>query len=298
MVLADLSLRSEAHEVVQSYSNNSGNLTATNKAQAVFQRTDVSSWVDLSEAFNVAKARFNAVDIVCAGAGVFEPPWSCFWRPPGIDESVVDSVAGGHFKSIDINLIHPIRLTQMVIMDHLSELKRHKGNNAVPVRSKTVIHVSSVNGQATPLWSPLYNVSKHGINGFVRSLAPLEKHLSIRVAAVAPGLVKTPLWSENNEKRGPLSKNLVWVTPEEVAEVMLSIVEKDAVHICFREVPSQPDDPLIPIAGGSILEISGDRVRAVEAFLDPGPQRISSQDFDVPAMEKSIFDDLGKRCCL
>ncbi|KAJ9606668.1 hypothetical protein H2200_008676 [Cladophialophora chaetospira] len=294
VVLADLNLRPEAEELVQSYTSGSENPGVGRKAQAMFYRTDVSSWTDLSKVFSATKKPYGGVDIVCAGAGVFEPSWSSFWKPPGTGESIVDSVAGGRFKSIDINLTHPIRLTQIAIMDHLRERKAKKTDATPTVRTKTIIHVSSVNGQATPLWSPLYNVSKHGINGFVRTLAPLEKNLGVRVAAIAPGLVKTPLWSETEEKTGPLSKNVVWVTAEEVAEVMLSIVEKNAINSRFRDVNAPSDSVVVPIAGGSILEISGDRVRAVEAFHDPGPQGISREDFDVSQMEEGVFKDLDE----
>lgn len=65
---------------------------------------------------------------------------------------------------------------------------------------KTVIHVSSIAGQTSLLAAPIYNATKHAINGFVSSLAPLEAKLGIRVAAMAPGVVKAPLWTEHAEK--------------------------------------------------------------------------------------------------
>lgn len=290
MVIADLSLRSEAHEVVQAYSDTKGSRNAQ-EGQAFFCRTDVSSWDDLSNAFKETKTRFGKVDIVCAGAGVFEPSWSNFWRPPGTDKSAIDSVSDSRFKSIDINLLHPIRLTQLAIIDHLQEMNSKKGTSELAPR-KTIIHVSSVNGQVTPLWTPLYNVSKHGINGFVRSLAPLEKRLGIRVAAVAPGLVKTPLWSDSQDKNNPLSKDVNWVTSEEVADVMLSLVTKHQIHSHFREVEVEAQGAAVPIAGGSILEVSGDRIRDVKALLDPGPQGILPEDFNVSLMEEGVFQDL------
>ena len=40
---------------------------------AIFQRTDVRNWHELEEMFNVADRHFGGVDVVCPGAGVYEP---------------------------------------------------------------------------------------------------------------------------------------------------------------------------------------------------------------------------------
>ena len=68
VVLADLALRSEAQELVSEYS-----LDSSSKAKAVFQQTDVREWKQLERIFAVATEHFGGVDIVCPGAGVFEP---------------------------------------------------------------------------------------------------------------------------------------------------------------------------------------------------------------------------------
>jgi 3-hydroxybutyrate dehydrogenase len=133
---------------------------------------------------------------------------------------------------------------------------------------KTVIHISSIAGQKSPLAAPIYSATKHAINGFVRSLAPLEAKLGIRVAAVAPGVVKTPLWTECAEKMKAVGSGDAWVTPEEVAEVMLALVEKDEIG----SVAGDLDQGKIAIRGGSILEASRGKVRDVQAFNDPDPE--------------------------
>ena len=65
VVIADLALRPEAEEIV--------NGKAGGKAKAIFQRTDVTDWAQLGAAFEVAIKEFGHLDIVCPGAGVFEP---------------------------------------------------------------------------------------------------------------------------------------------------------------------------------------------------------------------------------
>lgn len=66
VVIADLSLRPEAQAVVNKFNGRSG------AARAIFQKTDVTDWVQLEELFKVAEREFTEIDIVCPGAGVYE----------------------------------------------------------------------------------------------------------------------------------------------------------------------------------------------------------------------------------
>lgn len=65
VVFADLSLRPEAKEVVDAHHNG--------RPRAVFQQTDVTEWPQLERMFEVAEKEFGSADIVCPGAGVYEP---------------------------------------------------------------------------------------------------------------------------------------------------------------------------------------------------------------------------------
>lgn len=65
VLFADLALRPEAQELVDKHS--------TGATRAVFQKTDVRDWRQLEKMFRVAEDKFGKVDIVCPGAGVFEP---------------------------------------------------------------------------------------------------------------------------------------------------------------------------------------------------------------------------------
>ena len=73
VVIADLALRPEAKEHFSKF---------TKSPRAVFQKTDVTSWAALEKMFDVALKEFGQIDILCAGAGIFEPPYSNFWKPP------------------------------------------------------------------------------------------------------------------------------------------------------------------------------------------------------------------------
>jgi NAD(P)-dependent dehydrogenase (short-subunit alcohol dehydrogenase family) len=46
---------------------------STHSAKVLFKKTDVSNWQDLNDLFDFAKAELGSIDIMCNGAGVFEP---------------------------------------------------------------------------------------------------------------------------------------------------------------------------------------------------------------------------------
>lgn len=104
--------------------------------------------------------------------------------------------------------------------------------------------------------------SKHGLSGFVRSLAPLEQQFGIRVAAVAPGLIKTPLWTDNPDKLRMVGSEDLWVEPEEVAEVMMALTQGGEVEVLQKG--NQKATRLVKVEGGLILEVGKGRVRVVD----------------------------------
>ncbi|KAL8958037.1 MAG: hypothetical protein Q9193_004832, partial [Seirophora villosa] len=181
VLFADLALRPEAKEVVDAHSS------PRSSARAVFQETDVREWPQLERMFDVASKEFGTVDIVCPGAGVYEPPFSSFWHPPGASPLSRDLPDSSRYASLDINLLHPIRTTQLAIAHFLSSREPPSSLAASHVPTCNIIHISSIAAQTSPLLAPLYNASKHGLSGFVRTLAPLDNPTHrIRVTAVAP----------------------------------------------------------------------------------------------------------------
>lgn len=263
VIFADIALRPEAQKIVDKYSKSS-----PGQARAVFVETNVADWAQLDRMFKVATDEFGGADIVCPGAGVFEPPFSNFWQPPGSPPSL-DDPASSRYAIIDINITHPIRTTQLAIAHFLE-------NNKPGV----VTICSSIAGQISFFPCPMYCASKHAINGFVRSLAPLETPTPgiprIRVNAVAPGYIKTPLWTEHDEKLKMVNEKAVkWVTPEFVAEAMMELVERDEN------------------VGGTVLEVTKDNLRRVQAFNDPGPPNGDGGE----ALSPEEAMEAGKKVC-
>lgn len=276
MILADLSLRSEAEELVAKHQ--------TGSPRAIFQKTDVTDWTQLSRLFDLAISEFGSVNIVCPGAGIYESDFSSFWIEPGTQSSR-DFVERGRYAQVDINLTHPIRMAQLAIECFVRSGQSAtavstdgtKSNGVPPHRLKSIVLISSTAGQLTPVVAPIYNATKHAINGFTRSLGALEARSGIRVAAVAPAVVKTPLWTHDPVNAAAVVEGVdEWVTPQEVADVMFQLATRNSLKakkIVDASSGGKADVDDIPIAGGTILEVTRNYVREVKAFNDPGPQR-------------------------
>jgi NAD(P)-dependent dehydrogenase (short-subunit alcohol dehydrogenase family) len=137
-----------------------------------------------------------------------------------------------------------------------------------------VVIVSSTAAQTGFLPTPLYCASKHAISGFTRSLADLEPKLNIRVNAVAPGRVKTPLWTKDNLTWVNQDSDR-WVTTQQVAEVMLELVTNEEN------------------VGGTILEVGGAGVRIVGRVNDPGPQGKGLSSEEVADATANVYKLIG-----
>jgi 3-hydroxybutyrate dehydrogenase len=154
-------------------------------------------------------------------------------------------------------------------------------------RAKTIVIISSTNAQDTCLSTPIYDASKHATSGLVRALARLDQ-VGIRIAAVAPGIIKTPLFMENPDKLAMLDMTKDdLVEPSEVANVMVSLIERDSVCSKISEAATGKQD--IEIKSGTILEVTKDRCRAVNAYMDPGPSGAGAVGSNFEASEATTL---------
>ncbi|RFU26298.1 hypothetical protein B7463_g10053, partial [Scytalidium lignicola] len=259
VLIADIGLRPEAEVFIESAAANNG-------TKVTFQKTDVTDWEQLERMFSVAEELFGTTpDLVCAGAGVYEPPGASFWA---------DKDKASHYKILDINLIHPIKTTRIAIRQMLKHKKRG-----------CIVHVSSLACETASLITPLYSVSKHGVAAFVRGLADLESKCGIRVACVAPGSIKTPLMLEDPRVSSWLNPQKDYILdPAVVASAMMAVVENTE-----DKYPA-----------GIILEVTEaeeEKWRLVPLYNNPGPQgragKISNKDDGLKDIEKILEQDAG-----
>lgn len=108
-------------------------------------------------------------------------------------------------------------------------------------------------------------------------MAELDSTLGIRVNGVAPGVIKTPLWTEHPEKMGLIDEEQdTWVLPEEVAEQMLRCCEDDEID------------------GGYVMEVLKDKYRKVDWRMDPGPTGTGATVSNRAVLTKEVFDWLAE----
>ncbi|KAH8775359.1 putative short chain dehydrogenase/ reductase [Diaporthe sp. PMI_573] len=105
---------------------------------------------------------FSRVNIVVSVAGVYEPPSSSFWNPPGISPESQDQP--------------DISLSQYNTFAH----QDIQGN---------YLAVASMAAYLHSVETPFYMASKAALISFVKSLGPLHDLFSTRVSAVYPGPV-------------------------------------------------------------------------------------------------------------
>ena len=127
----------------------------------------MTSWPDLAALNTASVSHFDAVpDIYIPCAGVFEPPWSNFW----------DDTENESYKTMEINVNHPIKLTRLAMRALLGANK--KG---------VVCLVASTAGLGGNYLASLYCASKHAIVGFTKSMGMAEAREGVKIVAICPG---------------------------------------------------------------------------------------------------------------
>ena len=135
----------------------------------VAQVADVRSSEALDAAVSAGLDAFGRIDVLVANAGIFSQ--ARLWE---MDEQTWDDV-------MDVNLKGVWR-TMKAVLPHMIER-----------RSGSVVLTSSVNGLRGNGGAAHYAATKHGVLGLMKSAAlELGPH-RIRVNAVCPGLVDTPM---------------------------------------------------------------------------------------------------------
>ncbi|RYP17315.1 hypothetical protein DL765_004606 [Monosporascus sp. GIB2] len=205
VMMADLKLRPEAEATLNKYS-----------ATARFQQTDIANWKDISKLWEATLAGFGRVDIVVNGAGIYEPPSSSFWNPPGVSSLAMDRADAevGQYNTFAVNTIGPIRLAQIAFDYWLQKRGDVKGN---------LLWVSSVAAYVHQSLSPLYMASKAAIVSMAKCLGGLRQAVGIRSAAICPGAVDTPIfYPEYCHSR--VQPGDLMMTPRQCAEIALRIM--------------------------------------------------------------------------
>ncbi|RYP02610.1 hypothetical protein DL764_005736 [Monosporascus ibericus] len=184
VMMVDLKLRPEANATLNKYGTT-----------AKFQQTDIANWKDISRLWEATLEGFGRVDIVVNSAGIYEPPSSNFWHPPGVSPLAADRADAevGQYNTFAVNVVGPIRLTQIAIDYWLQKQGGRQGQPAAATVSMT------------------------------KSLGSLRKAVGIRNAAICPGAVDTPIFHAEHSRSRVRPGDLM-MTPRQCAEIALRVM--------------------------------------------------------------------------
>jgi NAD(P)-dependent dehydrogenase (short-subunit alcohol dehydrogenase family) len=140
-----------------------------NGGKALFQKANVASFDEVHAAIEVTHASFGSIDSLVVSAGIQR-----YGTAVSTDEAQWDEV-------LDVNLKGAWNAARSAI----PFIKKNK--------SGSIVNVSSVQALASQQNVLAYTVSKHGLLGLTRSMAMDFAKDGIRVNAVCPGTVDTPM---------------------------------------------------------------------------------------------------------
>jgi len=196
---------------------------ASEAGVAEFSRVDVRELTDLSAMFDSAIDSFGGVDILCNNAGVVcgEPLW------PATDPRLL-------LTQVMVNLGAVILGTRLAV-------------DTLGARGGVIVNIASL-GALLPLEDePGYSATKAGVVMFTRACAALHRTHNIRVNALLPSLVDTPLLA----KSGDGSTEAAWarqarqvlpvLSPAHVADAVVDVIEDESMAGQYRIVGELPD---------------------------------------------------------
>lgn len=173
--------------------------------EALFVQADVTNEEDVQNVFAKAKASFGKVDILFnnAGIGAVKPtdelPFS-EWR-----------------KTIAVDLDGVFLFARAAIKEYLQS------------GGGVIVNTASMYGLVGAAGSAAYNAAKAGVVNFTRSIALEYANRNIRINAICPGFIDTPILGDTDRN------GLIEATPmkrlgkpEEIAKAVLFLASDDS----------------------------------------------------------------------
>jgi glucose 1-dehydrogenase len=187
--------------------------------ETVAIQADVSDPIAVSEMFEQIDGAWGGIDILVNSAGI-----------DGVRAPAWEADVAAWRKVIDVNLLGAFYCAQQA-------LKR-----MVPQKSGVILNISSVHEIIAWSGYSAYTSSKAGLGMMTQTLAQEAAPHGVRVLAVAPGAIKTPInqavWSDPTSLRDLLEKiplNRLG-EPEDIARLVVVLVSDISSYVTGRTV--------------------------------------------------------------
>lgn len=207
-----------AKVVLVDWNENVSEIAKTLNNDALGIRCDVSSDTDVQKSVNDIIEKFGHIDFLVANAGIGGGPNKA--HEVSVDE---------WNKVIGVNQTGIFLMNKYVI----SEMLKNGGG--------AIVNTSSMYGLVGTTMSFAYSASKGAINQMTRSLALTYARDNIRVNAVAPGYVDTPILAEVPKEAKDAMANQLPVgrlgKDTEIANLICYLLSDDATFITGAIVP-------------------------------------------------------------
>lgn len=181
---------------------------AAGGGEAIAVPADIIVAADCERVISSCNEKFGAVDVLVNNAGV------------SMRGGILDLSEADWDKQFAINVKGAFLMTRAAV----ANLRERKG---------TIVNIASIAGLRGSATHLAYSSSKHAVVGFTRSLALELASQGVRVNAVCPGLVDTPMIAyqgiETIKKRAETAYPMGRIgTPDEVAQVVLHLASRAA----------------------------------------------------------------------
>lgn len=197
--------------------------------EAAFVQGDVGTPSGIAELFRAAKHVFGRLDIVHNNAGIMTGD------APGWPDAPLEKV----YRVISVNTAGVVMGTREAVAAF-----REHGEGGV------VVNTASIAGMGPLPFDPVYAGSKAAVIHFTKSCAILKELENVRVNAVAPGIVDTPIIAKTGDGTKPAAwlepslAGAVLLPPERIAEEVVRLIRDDSlageVSVVMHETTAVP----------------------------------------------------------
>ena len=182
--------------------------------EAEFVRSDVRHEEDVRSLVDKTVERFGRLDVAVNAAGT-----------EGVPGPVSDQTAESYAAVFDTN-----------VLGTLLSLK-HELRVMLPQGSGSIVNVSSTYGHTGAAGASIYAASKHAVEGLTKSAALEAAGTGVRINAVAPGPIETPMlnrFTGTDERKAGLASTVPLKRvgrPEEIAQTIAFLASDTASFI-------------------------------------------------------------------